>query len=185
MNNLSTVQSISHWSLSPSDASRCFIWTIFSTDLLFKQRGSSSPARCVFCVWAVPTTHQEKRNWLIIDYSHLADTKLKNRKQHHIWKEYLCTGKVIRTRSGRAHRVCEGSDAHVGVHLAESVADSGEVATQLLHNVLDAAGVFEQVNALRVWVVVDRERPLDRLGKLPVQGQGQRRRVSVERIGFV
>lgn len=61
------------------------------------------------------------------------------------------------------------SDAHVGVHLAQSVADGGEVAAQVLHHVLDAAGVFEQVNALRVRVVVDRERPLDRLGKLPVR----------------
>lgn len=80
---------------------------------------------------------------------------------------------------GGSQRVCKVSDAHVGVHLAQSVADGGEVAAQVLHHVLNAAGVFEQVNALRVRVVVDRERPLDRLGKLPVQGAGQRQRVSV------
>lgn len=66
----------------------------------------------------------------------------------------------------------EVSDTHVGVHLAKGVAHGGEVAAQVLHHVLDAAGVFEQVNALRVRVVVDRERPLDRLGKLPVRGRG-------------
>lgn len=60
------------------------------------------------------------------------------------------------------------SDAHVGVHLPQSVTDGGEVAAQVLHHVLDAAGVFEQVDALRVRVVVHRERTLDRLGKLPV-----------------
>lgn len=66
------------------------------------------------------------------------------------------------------------SDAHVGVHLAQSVADGGEVAAQVLHHVLDAAGVFEQVDALRVRVVVHRERTLDRLGKLPVEEAGQK-----------
>lgn len=65
------------------------------------------------------------------------------------------------------------SDTHVGVHLAQSVADGGEVAAQVLHHVLDAAGVFEQVDALRVRVVVHRERTLDRLGKLPVEEAGQ------------
>lgn len=68
--------------------------------------------------------------------------------------------------------ICKVSDAHVGVHLAKSVADGGEVAAQVLHHVLDAAGVLQQVDALRVRVVVDRERPLDRLGKVPVRGGG-------------
>lgn len=66
------------------------------------------------------------------------------------------------------------SDAHVGVHLAQSVADGVKVAAQVLHHVLDAAGVFEQVDALRVRVVVHRERTLDRLGKLPVEEVGQK-----------
>lgn len=58
------------------------------------------------------------------------------------------------------------SDAHVGVHLPQGVAHSGEVAAQVLHHVLDAAGVFEQVDALSVRVVVHRERALYRLCKL-------------------
>lgn len=65
------------------------------------------------------------------------------------------------------------SDAHVGVHLPQSVADGGEVAAQVLHHVLEAARVFEQVHALRVWVVVNRERTLDRLCKLPVRENRQ------------
>ena len=60
------------------------------------------------------------------------------------------------------------SDAHVGVHLAQSVTDSGEVAAQVLNHVLDAASVFEQVDALSVRVVVHWEWSLDRLSKLPV-----------------
>ncbi len=68
----------------------------------------------------------------------------------------------------RAHWA-SASDAHVGVHLAQSVTHGGEVAAQVLHHVLDAAGVFEQVDALRVRVVVHRERPLDRLSELPVR----------------
>lgn len=62
------------------------------------------------------------------------------------------------------------SDSHVGVHLPEGVADGGEVAAQVLHHGLDAARVLQQVHALRVRVVVHRERTLDRLGKLPVRG---------------
>lgn len=65
------------------------------------------------------------------------------------------------------------SDAHVGVHLPQSVADGGEVAAQVLHHVLEAARVFEQVHALRVRVVVNRERTLDRLRKLPVRENRQ------------
>lgn len=61
------------------------------------------------------------------------------------------------------------SDAHVGVHLAQGVTHGGEVAAQVLHHVLDAAGVFEQVDALGVRVVVHRERPLYRLSKLPAR----------------
>lgn len=59
------------------------------------------------------------------------------------------------------------SDAHVGVHLAQRIADGGQVAAEILHHVLNAAGVFQQVDALRVRVVVHRERTLYRLGKLP------------------
>lgn len=61
------------------------------------------------------------------------------------------------------------SDAHVGVHLAQSVAHGGEVAAQVLHHVLDAARVLQQVDALSVRVVVHRERTLYRLGELPVR----------------
>lgn len=66
-----------------------------------------------------------------------------------------------------------GSDPHVGVHLPQSVADGGQVAAQVLHHVLDAAGVFEQVHALSVRVVVHRERALDRLRELPVTHEVQ------------
>lgn len=59
------------------------------------------------------------------------------------------------------------SDAHVGVHLAQGVADGGEVAAQVLHHSLDAAGVLEQVDALGVRVVVHREGTFDGLGEIP------------------
>lgn len=47
-----------------------------------------------------------------------------------------------------------GSYAHVGVHLPQGVAHGGEVAAEVLDHVLDAPGVFEQVDALGVRVVV-------------------------------
>lgn len=59
------------------------------------------------------------------------------------------------------------SDAHVGVHLPQSITDGGEVTAQVLHHVLDAAGVLEQVDALGVRVVVHRERTFDCLGEVP------------------
>lgn len=64
-------------------------------------------------------------------------------------------------------RVGGASDAHVGVHLAQSVTDGGEVTAQVLHHVLDAAGVLEQVDALSVRVVVHREGTFDCFGKVP------------------
>lgn len=77
---------------------------------------------------------------------------------------------------------CEGgaSDAQVGVHLPQSVADGGEVAAQVLHHVFDAARVFEQVHALCVRVVVHREWTLNCLCKLPV---GKTKSVQIREEG--
>jgi len=74
------------------------------------------------------------------------------------------------------------SDAHVGVHLPQGVTHSGEIAAQVLHHVLDAAGVFEQVDALRVRVVVHRERALYRLRKLPVRQKNRVRKATNSNI---
>lgn len=46
------------------------------------------------------------------------------------------------------------SYAHVGVHLSQRVAHGGEVAAEVLDHVLDAPGVFEEVDALSVRVVI-------------------------------
>lgn len=70
------------------------------------------------------------------------------------------------------------SDAHVGVHLAQSVTDGGEVTAEVLHHVLDAAGVFEQVDALSVRVVVHREGTFDGLGEVPEEEKMQEVRAA-------
>lgn len=74
-----------------------------------------------------------------------------------------------------------GLYSHVGVHFAQSVADCGEVAAQVLDHVLDAPCVFEEVDALSVRVVVNGERTLYCFGKLPEKQEKRQIRVNEEK----
>lgn len=60
-------------------------------------------------------------------------------------------------------------DAKVLVHFPQCITDCGEVTAEVLHHILNAPSVLQQVNARSIWVIVDRERPLDRFGKFPVE----------------
>lgn len=60
-------------------------------------------------------------------------------------------------------------DAKVLVHFPQCITDCGKVTAEVLHHILNAPGVLQQVNALGVWVIIDREGPLNCFGKFPVK----------------
>lgn len=73
-------------------------------------------------------------------------------------------------------------DAHVGVHLGKGITDSGEVTAKVQNHSLDAGCVLQEVHALSVRVVVDREGALDGLCKVP-EDTDRTRPSSRPRIG--
>ena len=84
----------------------------------------------------------------------------------------MCGANTYNARQGAAEsRPQTSSNAQVGVHFAQSIAHGGEVPAEVLDHVLNAPGVFEQVDALGVRVVVHRERPFNSLGKFPVENE--------------
>ena len=84
----------------------------------------------------------------------------------------MCGVITYKVRQGAAEsRPPTNSNAQVGVHFAQSITHGGEVAAEILDHVLYAPGVFEQVDALGVRVVVHRERPFNSLGKIPVEAE--------------
>lgn len=65
--------------------------------------------------------------------------------------------------------ICVFLDAKVLVHFPQCITDGGEVTAEILHHIFNAPGVLQQINALGVWVIVDREGPPDCFGKFPVE----------------
>lgn len=65
--------------------------------------------------------------------------------------------------------ICWCLDAKVLVHFPKCITNCGEITAEVLHHILNAPGVLQQVNALGIWVIIDRERPLDRFGKFPAE----------------